>query len=236
MVSFDARGRYKEYENTATAKSCGNFLQTFMDAGEHEHCEAIAVYLYPDMLQEIFKNEIPSYLVRQETPQPKNYISNVLIEQYMQNLSIYFENIEAFDEELGILKLKELILILLKSENHENVRKLLSDYFAPVNIKFREAIDNNIFNPLSMEELAFICNMSLSTFKREFKKTFETTPAKYIKSKRLDYAACELTKTEDSITDIAYRSGFQDVTTFSANFHEKFESSPSKYRLSHIRK
>ncbi len=235
LTSYDARGLHTISAREAIMKNCGNYIQTYHGEDDSNECEAIAVYLYPELLQEIYKDEVPSFLSDSKIPTPKKLVQNQLIEQYMQNLAIYFEAPESLDEELGILKLKELMLILLRSENHENIRKLLSEIFAPVNVKFRNAIENNIFNALSMEQLAFICNMSLSTFKREFKKTFGETPARYIKNKRLLHAASLLSCSNDSISSIAYDSGFQDVTTFSDSFQKKFNISPSKYRLSQNR-
>ena len=126
-------------------------------------------------------------------------------------------------------------MILLKSQRHKDIRKLLSEIFTPTNIEFKEAIEKNIFNPLSLDQLAFICHMSLSTFKREFKKIFDDTPARYIKNKRLEHAAHRLVCHRDPIAAIAFDSGFQDVTTFSASFQEKFKISPKNYRLSQIR-
>lgn len=235
MMSYDARGVHNISAKEAIMKNCGNYVQKYLAEDESNECEAIAVYLYPELLRTIYKNEVPSFLVSDDIPVPKKLIGNQLIEQYMNNLSIYFEEPETLDEELGILKLKELMLILLKSESHEDIRKMLSEIFAPVNVKFKQTVENNIFNPLSMDQLAFVCNMSLSTFKREFKKTFGETPARYIKDRRLKHAASLLSCSDDSITTIAFDSGFQDVTTFSANFQEKFQIAPSKYRLTQNR-
>ena len=235
MVSYDARGLHKISVKEAIMKNCGNYVQKYIPSDDNEECEAVAIYLYPDLLKEIYKDEIPSFLKSGKVPTPKKLIRNQLIEQYMNNLSIYFEEPDAFDEELGILKLKELMMILLKSENHQNIRKLLSEIFAPVNIKFKKAVEHNIFNNLNLEQLAFICNMSLSTFKREFKKVFGDTPARYIKNRRLAYAASELLCSEESVSAIAYESGFQDITTFSATFQKKYNLSPTKFRLSQNR-
>jgi len=153
----------------------------------------------------------------------------------MNNLYIYFEDPDAFDEELGILKLKELMLILLKSESHQNIRQLLSEIFSSINIELKNAVENNLYNNLSIEQLAYICNMSLSTFKREFKKTFSDTPAHYIKIRRLQTAKNLLLTTTDSISEIAYSIGFEDISTFSAIFKEKFNLSPSKFRMNQIK-
>ncbi len=95
-------------------------------------------------------------------------MANALVEQFMSNLALYFEDPEWLDEDLGILKLKELMMTLLAPENHQNIRKLLSEIFSPTEIAFVQTIEKNLFNPLKIEQLAFICHMSLSTFKREF--------------------------------------------------------------------
>ncbi len=234
MMSYDARGMHTITVKEAILKNCGQYVQKYIGANESEECEAIAVFLYPELLKEIYKDQVPSYLINDTVPIPKKLIGNKLIEQYMSNLTIYFEEVEAFDEALGILKLKELMMILLKSENHENIRKLLSDIFAPVNLKLKEVIENNLYNNLSLEQLAFISNMSLSTFKREFKKSFNDTPGRYIKNKRLERAALKLVSSDASIRSIAFDTGFQDTTTFSASFRKKYNTSPSKFRLAQI--
>ncbi|MFY0627164.1 MAG: helix-turn-helix transcriptional regulator [Reichenbachiella sp.] len=236
MRSYDARGLHMINAKEAIMKHCGNYVQKYIADKETSECEAIAVYLYPNLLREIYKNEVPSFLKSEvEIPEPKQLIGNKLIEQYMNNLSVYFEAPDTLDEELGRLKLKELMMILLKSENHKSIRKLLSEIFAPVNVKFKEAVEKNLFNHLNIEQLAYICNMSLSTFKREFKKVFDDSPARYIKNRRLEQAASLLLINEDSISNIAFESGFQDLSTFSAIFQEKYNTSPSKYRLNHNR-
>lgn len=236
MLSYDSRGVHKLGEKEAVIKNCNNYIQRYIPTSGMEECEAIAIYLYPELLKVIYRDEVPSFLLSDEVPRPKKLIGNQLLEQYMNNLAIYFETPEVMDEELGILKLKELMMILLRSENHENIRQLLSEIFTPVNIQFRRTIEQNLFNALSMEQLAFICNMSLSTFKREFKKEFGESPARYIKNKRLEHAASCLLRDQGPIATIAYASGFQDITTFSSSFHQKFQVSPSAYRSGQIRK
>ena len=125
MLGYDSRGVNRIGEKEAVIKNCNHYVQRYVPNQGEEECEAIAIYLYHDLLKTIYADEVPSFLRPSGIPQPKKLIGNKLVEQYMMNLSIYFEDPEALDEELGILKLKELIMILLKSENHENLRQLL---------------------------------------------------------------------------------------------------------------
>jgi AraC-like DNA-binding protein len=112
---------------------------------------------------------------------------------------------------------------------------MLSELFSPISVEFKQSVENNLFNNISVEQLAFICNMSLSTFKRKFIKVYTETPARYIKVRRLEHAAHLLLKNDAPVADVAYDSGFQDITTFSASFHDHYKSSPSKYRLAENR-
>lgn len=236
MLSFDARGIHRVGENEAVIKSCGQYVQRYVPNEGSEECEAIAIYLYPELLRTIYRDEIPSFLNGDGEAPPKRLIGNKLIEQYMSNLAIFFQDPEALDEELSVLKLRELMLILLRSEGHEDIRRMLSEIFTPVNVAFQKTIEKHLFSPLNMEQLAFICNMSLSTFKREFKKMYDETPARYIKQRRLEHAANQLACSAESISAIAYDSGFEDVTTFSDSFHKRFKLSPKSYRLAQMRK
>ncbi len=173
MLSFDARGSYQTTRHNAILKNCGRYVQEFKPDKDKTICEAIVVYLYPALLKEIYQAEVPSFLSIESVPLPKKLIGNELVKQYMQNLSLYFEDPDAFDEELGILKIKELMLILLKSENHLSIRQFLSEIFTPVNLSFQRIIENNLYNNLSVAQLAYLCHMSLATFKRVFKKTLD---------------------------------------------------------------
>ncbi len=236
MKSMDSRGLHQIKDKEGLVKNCGSYVQQFLHSDMAKPCEAIAVYLHRDMLLEIYKDEVPHFLKKDGNKAPEKFVSNELIDQYMANLFIYFENPDIFDENLAVIKLKELVLILLKSERYQDVQNMLSQLFSTLSVEFKEAVENNLYNNLSLEQLAYICNVSLSTFKREFKKIYNESPARYIKKRRLEHAASLLLANNDAISAIAYDCGFQDVSTFSANFQEYFQTSPTKYRLGQIRK
>lgn len=56
------------------------------------------------------------------------------------------------------------------------------------------------------------------------------TPTDYINRARLDYAALQLRMSQASVTQVAYDSGFENLSHFFHLFRRRFNASPSRYR------
>jgi AraC family transcriptional regulator, exoenzyme S synthesis regulatory protein ExsA len=143
----------------------------------------------------------------------------------------YFENPSLVNEEILILKLKEIILLLSQSQNAETIQVILSQLFSPASYTFRQIIEANIFLQVSVEDLAQKTNLSVSSFKREFTKLYNDSPANYIKTQRLEKAAELLIISDQRITDIAFDCCFNDLANFTKSFHDKYSITPTNYRL-----
>lgn len=102
--------------------------------------------------------------------------------------------------------------------------------FSPQQVEFKNVIENHLFEDLSIEDLAIICGLSLSTFKRTFSKHFDESPKKYINRRRLEKAKDLLEQTDQRVSEIAYDCGFNDLGYFSKSFQAFYNTSPSKYR------
>ncbi|SHH66565.1 helix-turn-helix domain-containing protein [Flavobacterium defluvii] len=197
--------------------------------------EIVVISFHPEILKKIYEKEFPFLL-----QQPKNKITNqssekinndFLIQKYIEGLLFYFENPSLVNDEILILKLKEIILLLSQTQSAETIQVILSQLFSPTVYTFRQIIEAHLFQPVSIEELAQKNNLSVSSFKREFTKLYNDSPASYIKTKRLEKAAELLLITDQRITDIAYDCGFNDLSNFTKSFHDKYNSSPTNYRL-----
>mgnify|MGYP003300878444 CR=1 FL=1 len=106
--------------------------------------------------------------------------------------------------------------------------------------KIRPAIDlihkDFLKRDITSAELASICSISESYFKRIFKEKYVLPPKKYIIQLKINHA-CELLRLERySVTQIAEMSGFSDVYFFSRQFKEYIGITPTqfikKYRTS----
>ncbi len=218
----------------AVLMKCGRFIGEWLQTSEYGECEAIAIHLYPEVLKKIYENDIPDFIKQYKKGTTKVDIHKVagdeLIDSFIKSLEFYFQNPQLVDEALLKLKLKELILLLTKTEKAESIMQLISDIFSPKQVSLKEVIDAHIFSNISVEELAELSNLSLSSFKREFAKVYNNSPAQYLKTKKIERAAELLTISDQRISDIAYDCGFADVSHFSKSFHEKFGVSPSQFR------
>ena len=133
-----------------------------------------------------------------------------------------------------ILKLKEIIILLDQTKNNPVIRNILSNLFNRSNHSFREVIEAQYYTNVTLEELAFLTNKSLSAFKREFVKTYKEAPATYLRSKKLDRSLELLNLTNLKAKEIAEQCGFADVSHFSKTFKNQYGISPMKYKVSHF--
>ncbi len=85
---------------------------------------------------------------------------------------------------------------------------------------------------IRIEELAQMCHISETHFRRSFSECMNMTPVEYINWVRIKTACDELKKTNDSIGDIAVRTGFTTLSTFNRNFQKVMGISPHEWRKS----
>ncbi len=80
------------------------------------------------------------------------------------------------------------------------------------------------------EEVADLAGMSPSVFSRFFKRRTGNTFTEHLVSLRISHAQKLLIETEQAITDICYRSGFNNISNFNRTFLRKAGMAPSIYR------
>jgi len=215
----------------AVLMKCGNFVNSWL-SNEQQPNEALAIHFYPDVIELIFENQVPHYLLKggnPDAPLIQKIEQSKILKSYVDGLLLYFENPQLFTRETAIIKLRELIGLLYNLDSH-GIRELLADLFTPKKLEFKQVIAKHLFDDLSIDNYAELLNLSTSTFKRKFKEVYDTSPGKYILGKKLEKATLLLRTTDDRIGDIGFVSGFEDVSNFTKVFTKKFGLSPSQYR------
>lgn len=91
-------------------------------------------------------------------------------------------------------------------------------------------IENNYNDPISVEKLAEMSNLSVRHYSRIFHDTYQTSPSKYIVTLRMQHACRLLVNTSLNISEIAFQSGFNDSNYFTRQFNKIFHITPRQYR------
>ncbi|WP_307437977.1 AraC family transcriptional regulator [Paenibacillus sp. V4I3] len=182
-------------------------------------------FLKDDLLNEFVKmaDLKPSY-PEALVPVSVKSVNDRLI-SYIESLKPYFNQPEEVRN--GLIKIKLLELLFDVADTDGNFLIQFLQLKRKERKSITEVIEENIFNPLSLNDLAYLSGRSLSTFKREFKEIYNTSPLHYIRNRRLEKAKELLTHTSLSVTDVCFSTGFENIAHFSKVFKERFGISPS---------
>ncbi len=133
-----------------------------------------------------------------------------------------------------IIKVLEILFLLA---NHKAYELLASNSF--VNSfqktenrrldKIYEYVFENFNNPISSSDIANVVGMNSSAFSRFFKKIHRKPFTRYLNEIRIGYACKLLIENKESITAIAYLSGFNNISNFNRQFKIIKGTSPSQY-------
>lgn len=113
----------------------------------------------------------------------------------------------------------------------EGVRKARRDYKRILQLKqILEFIEHNYASPLTLQQLSASVSMSPKYFCRFFSEMTHQTPMEYLNHQRIEQACYQLSTTDDSITEIAYRNGFNDLSYFIRTFKKYKGLTPGQYK------
>lgn len=152
-----------------------------------------------------------------------DYISSLvafLIEEYTNKLQGYQTMLRS--------RFMELVVYLSRQYEKQERQGIHSNLMHLANaISF---IEDNYLEPLSREEIAAKSSISVRHLNRIFQSYYQTTPFAYLQQLRLEHACTLLKKTNHPISEISYRSGFNDSNYFTRQFTKVYGMSPKVYR------
>jgi len=221
-------------KNKGLLAKCFNFFieTTKKQRNQSKEMEFIGIYLFPEQVEEIMDIDLSTSNHSVKFNIKKIDIDS-LFTAYKNSINTLLDNPEIADQNIIKLKLKEMIILLSKSQNLTIVDFLVS-MFNLTHSGFKTIIKNNIYANLSVADFAKLCNMSLSSFKRKFTKAYAQTPKKYINRLKLEKSSTLLLHTDMLISEIAYQCGFETISAFNRSFKRNFAVSPTEYRLNQI--
>ncbi|MBB6458990.1 helix-turn-helix domain-containing protein [Flammeovirga kamogawensis] len=214
---------------------CGKTVGRTISKTESGFLNCMIVHFDRDILKKVFNNEKPKFWKELIQPLKRDITqqdATALVSSYFLSISNFFDHQNALSDEILSIKLKEIVLLLLQSDENSDLNTIIRSLFSDKTFSFQEIIEANLYVPLDLNRLAGMTNNSLASFKRKFTKIYQVSPAKYIRQKKLEKAKSILASSQDSISDVCYDCGFTNPVSFSRLFKLAYNISPSDYRLS----
>lgn len=215
-------------------KKGANITHQFFD---DKFC-AIFIFIPDDFIQAFLKRNPALLHASQKDLSKQDAIlwiqKDELLESYYQSIQAYLSFTQKPNEQLLILKFEELLLSLFSNPVHSE----LTDYFISLcqnqHYHMSRVMEENFAYNLKLENYAQLCHMSLSTFKNAFKQYYNSTPASWLKERKLELAYQKVCTTDLSISQISIECGFEDTSHFIRVFKQKYQFSPLQYRHKHL--
>ena len=200
------------------------------------HAEAIAIHFKREFLGKEFF----------EIPEMKT-ISNlfnkaergIMFLELKDSLINKIKSLVECKSDIRIIKIIEVLNDLAKHKKHQllSSSSFASSFHKNENRrldKIYEYVFENFNDNIHASDVANIAGMNRSAFSRFFKKVHRKPFTKYLNEIRVGYACKLLLENKESITAIAYLSGFNNISNFNRQFRNIHGKSPSAYLKDHF--
>ena len=126
-----------------------------------------------------------------------------------------------------------LVLFLRRPGGQSQYSTVLAQQEGIENARMRDLpvwVKAHLHRKLDVEDLADAAAMSSRTFMRQFKTQFDTTPARWVQSLRVEAAMQQLEDRNTSLSKIARDTGFRDEQGLRRAFLQQIGVTPKEYR------
>ncbi|HWV70572.1 MAG TPA: AraC family transcriptional regulator [Pseudosphingobacterium sp.] len=215
--------------------SAGNCLMSEKIAAPGGRYRSMLLFFDNKLLSDFFirHSKVPQVSASSNQEDPfLVFEKDAFLKNFIESLGFMLATGKPLSAELQKVKLEELLLYL--SERYPDKIKRLrhATHKDDDDLLIRQAITANIYNSVTIEELAFLCHMSLSTFKRRFAKIYGISPNKWLIEKRMQIAAQLLKKGECKASDLYLKLGYENLSSFIQSFKQVHGVTPKQYQLS----
>ena len=177
-------------------------------------------------LQEFYTGKEVKQIKKTTIGRVRSFVRHPSFNSLFNSLLPYYELNHTLPEELITLKFREAITILRKIDSNSDA--VLSDFSEPGKIDLVTFMNMNFSFNIPVKRFAYLTGRSLAAFKRDFQKSFNTSPEKWLRQKRLERAHFLLQETGKRPSEVYLEVGFETFSHFSFAFKRWFGYSPSK--------
>jgi len=196
--------------------------------------EVLAFYFQDSFFRQVI-NEYHQYLPLKNLPEPPR---DMLIEVHVSDTTRaffysilpYFNQSVQPAEGLLELKFKELLFNIFLDPANAALLSYANSLLDMHKTPLWEIMEANYMFNLTLDQFARMAHRSVSAFKKEFTEYYRTSPGKWLTEKRLGHAKALLERGGQSVGEVAFNSGFENLSHFSRIFKEKYGMPPLQYQ------
>lgn len=208
----------------------GNCLMTETVSASNKTYNSTLLFFTNEALLDFLENNQLSFSNTQDS---KSFIVSEYdqyIRHYVQSLDRIAKMKKPLQAKLLKAKFEEIMIYLIQKEGINFLNALLEKHDDKI-VQFINVVENNKLKKLTLQELSFLCNMSLSTFKREFRKHYQMSPIKWFQEKRLEHAAFLLNTMKKRPIELFEEAGYESLSNFIQAFKKKYQLTPKQYQI-----
>ena len=212
--------------------------ESYFHKNNHLRVQGIVVYFQETMLGENLLKKDEMLSIRHLFEKTKRGLefygtTQVQISQMMQDL-LYLKGMES------IIQLLSILQVLADSSEYNSISSLGYTNTSKETDKDRMTeVYNYIFKNykrnISLEEVADVANMSLTSFSRYFKARTNKSFSAFIGELRIGSACKLLMEDKNTIAQISLECGFNTLSNFNKQFKELMLKTPFEYRKEYTR-
>ena len=199
-----------------------------------ENIREVTIQFYADLGDDAFLARTPFLSIRRMMVEAQKGLSFSL-----EDIMRVYHMIDTLSSvKDGFYAVMQFYTILYELSKSKEMRTLASSSYAKVAVesdsrrvlKVKNYIAKNYTEEIRLNTLADIAGMSPSAFSRFFKLHTGRKLSEYIIEQRLGYASRMLVDTSNSVAEICYACGFNNLSNFNRIFKKRKHCSPTEFR------
>ena len=223
---FDETDHYTMNHEQIGLVSSGNMLMTERVTLFQEF-ESLLLFFSNDFLSNFLeKYDITIKNQREDHPPVIAFPKDDYLLNFQHSMKILDNDVKR--RNFKIAKMEEVLLYLYEKYPAQILGFITKSIVKTQNRSLVQVIQNHVFDNLNSQELAFLCNMSISTFKRKFFEVYETSPKQYFVLQKMKQAMF-LLQNRKRPSEIYFELGYENLSTFSREFKKHYGVPPRTY-------